>query len=168
MRTIFSRFTKYTDADEAVQALLAKDYAAEEINVLINAQSAKSNMDDVNLARVHVDVTDAVGQRALNGLALLVGNEQPVNVTGIGPVLAAGQLATILANAANASSRAGDDLETLLKDYGVPAETATHYRAAVADTGVLVWVRAEDDQMGEVGEIFRRFNGNDVVTNQKG
>jgi hypothetical protein len=167
MRTIFSRFERYTDADEAVRALLANGIAKEAINVLVDASIAKSNMDEVNLARVHVDVTDAVGKQELTGLALLVGNEQPVNIPGVGPLLAAGQLATILASAAVPSDRASDDLQTLLERFGVPVETAIHYCTAVAGTGVLVWVRTEDERIGEVGEVFRRYHGKEIISNRQ-
>jgi hypothetical protein len=165
MRTIFSRFEHFDEADEAVCALQRKEVPKDAINVLVAAQTAKANMDEVNWARVHVDVTDAVGKQELTGLPLLIGNEQPINVREVGPVLAAGQLATILASAAVSSNRASDDMQTLLESFGLSAETATRYCVSLRATGVLVWVRTEEDRIGEVGEIFRRHGGKDVMTN---
>jgi hypothetical protein len=168
MRSVFSQFKNYADADEAVRTLQEKGFVGDDINVLVLAQVAKSNMDEVNLARVHVDVTDAVGEQELSGLALLVGNEQPVHVRGVGPVLAAGQLATILANTATETSRADDDLQTMLVSYGIPEETAGSYHAVLTNGGVLAWVRTGDSRVGEVAEVFRSHNGKAVTANQTG
>jgi hypothetical protein len=168
MQTIFSQFDHFANADAAVRALQELDIPKEAINVLMDAGVAKSNLDEVNLARVHVDVTDAVGEQELSGLALLVGNEQPVNVPRVGPLLAAGQLANILANATVPSNRGGDDLQTLLESYGLPPETAARYCTAVAGSGVLVWVRTDDERIGEVSEVFRQHKGKNVTANQNG
>jgi hypothetical protein len=165
MRTIFSRFEHFAEADEAVRALQAQDFPEDAINVLVNAKVAKSNLDEVNLARVHVDATDAVGEQELSGLALLVGNEQPVNVPGVGPVLAAGQLATLLAGSAVPSSQGSDDMQSLLEEYGVPADTAARYCSALSGSGVLVWVRTDDERIGEAAELFRGHGGHDVRSN---
>ncbi|RIK40442.1 MAG: hypothetical protein DCC55_15060 [Chloroflexi bacterium] len=166
MRTIFSRFEHFAEADEAVRALQDKGFSEDAINVLVNAKVAKANLDEVNLARVHVDVTDAVGEQELSGLALLVGNEQPVNVPGVGPVLAAGQLATLLAGSAVPSSQGSDDMQDLLEDYGIPADTAARYCSALSGTGVLVWVRTEDERIGDVAQVFRGHGGHDVRGNE--
>ncbi len=72
MQTIFSGFQQFTDADAAVQELQERGIEQKALNVLVDAQTAKSNLDSVNQARVHVDVTDAIGVKELTGLALLV------------------------------------------------------------------------------------------------
>lgn len=166
MQTIFSVFPNFADADAAVHELQEQGVNRENINVLVHAQLAKSNLDEVNLARVHVDTTGAIGQQELSGLALLVLNERPVEVRGLGQVYAAGQMATILANSTVASNQTGEDVESILVTYGVPAKIAAQYQTTVANGGVLLWVRNDDQRGGTVTEILQRHHGKQVMTNQ--
>lgn len=167
MQTIFSAFPTVTDADAAIHALQDQQIDPGRMNVLVQATAAKSNFDQVNLARVHVDATNAIDDRELTGLALLVANEQPVEVRGIGPVLAGGELATILANATVASNQTGEDIQSMLVDYGVPVETAAAYEQTIAQGGTLLWVRDEDEQVRTATGILQRHNAQQLVTNQR-
>ena len=165
MKTIFSGFAQFADADAVVQALEAANFPVEELNVLVDVQTAKSNLDEVNRARVHVDVTDAVGERVLSGLALLVGNQQPVEVRGLGQVYATGQLATILASSATAGGQSGDDAQAMLVSYGVPAERAAAYQKLVHEGGVLLWLRSAEQRVSTAAEVFHRHNGQSMIAN---
>lgn len=165
MQTIFSGFDQFADADAVVQALLAANFPVEELNVLVDVQTAKSNLDQVNRARVHVDVTDAIGEQVLSGLALLVGNKQPVAVQGLGQVYASGQLATILASSTTAGGQSGDNAQTILASYGVPVEKAAAYQKLVHTGGVLLWLRSEEQRVSTAAEIFRRHNGHTLLAN---
>ncbi len=167
MQTIFSAFSTTTDADAAIQALQDKQIDPGRMNVLVQATAAKSNLDQVNLARVHVDATNAIDDRELTGLALLVANEQPVDVRGLGPVLAGGELATILANATVASNQTGEDIQSMLVDYGVPVETAATYEQTIAQGGTLLWVRDEDERVRAAAAILRSHNAQQMVANQR-
>jgi hypothetical protein len=164
VQTIFSGFKQIADADAAVQELQAIGIAAAAINVLVDARTAKANLDEVNLARVNVDVTDAIGEQELTGLALLVMNERPVAVRGLGQVYAAGPMADILVSSATPQS--GEDVQSILVSYGVPATTADTYHTLIAGGGVLLWVRSEDEQVSSVSEILRRHHAQQVMTNQ--
>ena len=77
-------------------------------------------------------------------------------------------LRAILANTATETSRADDDLQTMLVSYGIPEETAAGYHAVLTNGGVLVWVRTGDSRVGEVAEVFRSHNGKAVTANQTG
>jgi hypothetical protein len=167
MQTIFSAFPTVPDADAAVHALQEKQIDGGRINVLVQATAAKANLDQVNLERVHVDATNAIDDRELSGLALLVANEQPVDVRGIGPVLAGGELATILANATVASNQTGEDVQSMLVAYGVPTETAASYEQTIAQGGTLLWVRDEDERVRTAASILQRHNAQSMVTNQR-
>lgn len=165
MQTIFCAFTTYPEADDAVRQLQESDFDMAEINALVHDGVAKAHMDENNLARVHVDVTDQIGEQELSGLALLVGNEQPVQVRNVGPILAAGQMATILANSAATQNQTGEDLESMLITYGAPQETASAYHTTVANGGVLLWVRSDESRSAEAATILRRHNGQHVMSN---
>lgn len=166
MQTIFSGFKQFADADAAVQELQERGIEQKALNVLVDARTAKSNLDTVNQASVHVDVTDAIGVKELSGLALLVMNERPVNVRGLGQVLAAGTMADILVSSTTANGQGGEDVQSMLQSYGVPAQTAETYYSLVAGGGVLLWVRSEDDQVSTVSDVLRRHHAQQVMTNQ--
>lgn len=166
MQTIFSGFKQFANADAAVQELQEQGIDQKALNVLVDVQTAKSNLDTVNQARVHVDVTDAIGVQELAGLALLVMNERPVNVRGLGQVFAAGAMADILVSSATANGQSGEDVQSMLQSYGVPAKTAESYQTLVAGGGVLLWVRSEDNQISTVSDILRRHHAQHVMTNQ--
>ena len=167
MQTIFSAFPTVTDADAAIHALQDNQIDPSRMNVLVQATAAKSNLDQVNFARVHIDATNAIDDRELTGLALLVANEQPVDVRGLGPVLAGGELATVLANATVASNQTGEDIQSMLVDYGVPVETAATYEQTIAQGGTLLWVRDEDERVSAAAAILRRHNAQQMVANQR-
>lgn len=166
MQTVFALFKSYPDADDAVRQLQESGFAAEEMNAIVHANTAKSYMkEEINLAQVHVDATDEIGDQELSGMALLVGNEQPVDVRGVGPVLAAGDMATILASSAMAQNQTGEDLESMLVSYGVSQETAHTYQSAIANGGVLLWMRSQTDHNSKVTPILQRHNGQHVFNN---
>lgn len=167
MQTIFSAFPTVAAADAAIHALQEKQINSARMNVLVQATAAKANLEQVNLERVHVDVTDAIDDRELAGLALLVANEQPVDVRGIGPVLAGGELATLLANATVVSNQTGEDVASMLVEYGVPTATAATYTQTIAQGGTLLWVRDEAEHVRTTAAILRQHNAQEVVTNQR-
>lgn len=165
MQTIFCAFNNLNEADAAIRGLQENQIKADNINVLVQATAAKANLDEVNMNRVHVDATNAIDNRELSGLALIVANEQPVDVRGIGAVLAGGELATILANATVASNQSGEDLQSMFVDYGVPPTTASIYEETVEKGGALLWIRDEDTHIRTVAGVLRQNNAQDVMTN---
>lgn len=165
MQTIFSGFTHFDDADATVLELQTAHIPVEEINVLVDAQTAQSNLDEVNRARVHVDVPTAIGEQVLSGLALLVGNKQPVEIRGLGQVYASGELATILASSATAGGQSGDTAQSMLVTYGIRVDQAEEYQKLVHNGGVLLWLRSDEPRVSTIAAIFRRHNGKAVIAN---
>jgi len=165
MKSIFSSFDSFKNADDAVRQLREVGFKSSEINVLIQDAAAKANMEDVDMESVHVDVTDAIGERELGGLALLVANEQPVNLPDVGPLLAGGELATILTNSTDAQNQTGGTLAAMLVDFGLSEEAAESYRDAVGSSGVMIWVRSEEDQAGKASAILKDHNGQQITSN---
>jgi hypothetical protein len=80
---------------------------------------------------------------------------------GIGPVVAAGALATTLGGAAVGAAAGG--LVGALVDLGIPEEEARGYEESVRQGRMLVTVTAAtDDQAREARRIFDRHSGTDV------
>lgn len=84
-------------------------------------------------------------------------------IPGIGPIVAAGALATTIGGAAIGAATGG--LIGALVDLGIPEEEATYYQEGIGRGGMLLTVQAESDaQLYEVNEIMRKHNGTDVRT----
>ncbi len=165
MQTIFSGFSTVTDADAAVRALQQAGTDAEQINVLVQENVAKSSFDEINKARVHVNSTNAIGEQELTGLALLVANEKAVDVRGIGAVLAGGELATILANATVASNQTGEDIQSMLVEYGMSAKQAETYSNMIQQGGALLWLHDEDERIRSAAAILKQHNAKQMIMN---
>mgnify|MGYP006288951789 CR=1 FL=1 len=131
-----------------------------EINVIVDAEVAKSHMD-VNLERAAIEATDVVGDEAM-GLDIILGAERPMEVHPLGNIYAAGEIATILANAAAAPDTTG--IEQMLEEFGVPSSKVGVYVETVATGGLIFWIRVDDDRASEARAILRKHNGFDIVS----
>lgn len=158
MKTIFSLFEDYTNAEEAVDALLEEGLDIESLNVIVREEVAKENLD-VDLRLVNVQKTDAVGQQTVRGLTQLLGGEQPVHVPDTGDVLAGGELATFVTKEAASSYAPGVALREALRDLGVPKDAAGAYQEGVEGSGVLLWVRSSDERAPAASTILETGNG---------
>lgn len=157
MKTIFGLFDSYVEAENAVDALLAGDVERDDVNVLVQAETAKERMD-VNLERASVDVTDEVDGERLKGLDNLLARQQPVPVGRFGGLYAAGELATMIVRT---GAQMGE-LATALQDFNVDRPAAQAFSDGVEHGQFLVWARVADDQAAEVTDAFRRYNGEHV------
>jgi hypothetical protein len=162
MKSVFSLFMAYVDCEAAVDELLQEGFDGEELNVIVDAELAKSYMD-VNLERVDIQATDELGEEAM-GLGVRLGAERPVRIPRLGTIYAAGKLATILAKTADAE---GTVKETL-GEFGVPAPTAETYIEGVISGGLLFWIRTSDRRAAKAAEICEVHNGIQVITHGGG
>ena len=84
-------------------------------------------------------------------------------IPGIGPIVAAGALATTLGGAAIGAATGG--LIGALVDLGIPEEEATVYQEGVGRGGLLLTIHANSDaQLYEANEVMRRNGGTEVRT----
>ena len=90
------------------------------------------------------------GASLLAGIGLLA-------VPGMGPVLAAGFLASALAGAATGAATGG--MMGALRDAGVDAEEAGTYVEGVRRGGAMVCVRTPEDRSTYVEEVLTRHGG---------
>lgn len=163
MKTIFASFDNYASSRDAVNALLDEDFSLAEMNALVLADVAKREME-TNQAKVHVNVTDEVGDVALHGLDRLVGGEQPVQAPQVGQVYAAGELATLLVN--QFAGAGGNSFTDILQEFGVPSDAAAHYASAINGGGVIFWVRSDDARASQAATTLRDRGAQHVFTNQ--
>ena len=158
MRTIFALFDNLENARAAVRELLAKGTDREAFNAILLEQVARDELD-VNFRTVDVDVTDKVGAVTEFGLDRLLGGEQAVNIPRVGEVLAAGELATILAKTASDPDAAAGSLVRALEDFDVSKPLAKAYMEAIKAGSLLLFLRVEDEEVPEASAVLHANQG---------
>jgi hypothetical protein len=178
-RNVVALYDNFDDANAAVRDLVDQGFRREEISFMAadqrqgqrgvqtgtdettrppEAVDSTTRADDASGAGIGAGIGAAVGGLAgvLIGLGALV-------IPGIGPVIAAGPLATVLAGLAGAGAGAvaGGVLGALV-DMGIPEETAGYYAEGVRRGGTLVSVRVEDRDTDKALNILNRHNPVDL------
>jgi uncharacterized protein YcfJ len=153
MTTVTKVYDSYAQARQAVSALEAAGCPSEDISLVANKHVSRehADVDEVSDAAKGAGIGGALGAGAglLAGLGLLA-------IPGLGPVVAAGWLASTAVGAAAGAAAGG--IVGALVDAGESRENAHVYSEAVRRGGTLVSVRVNDDaQASHLREILERF-----------
>ena len=158
MQTITKVYDRHEQARQAVSALESAGIPSSEISLLANRYVSEkyADVDDVSEAATGAGIGAVVGGTAglLAGLGLLA-------IPGLGPIVAAGWLASTAAGAAAGGATGG--LVGALVDTGVPKEHAHVYSEAVRRGGTLVSVKTDDSRAEQVRSILDRHQPIDPV-----
>ena len=152
-RTVTALFDDYDDAVEAVRRLKAAGITDTDISLLSGSEqhrsSAKTNADDdtVSDAGKGAAIGGAIGGGAglLAGLGMLA-------IPGLGPVVAAGWLASTLAGLAAGAATGG--LVGALVDAGLTENEAHTYAEGLRRGGTLVSARVDEPLAGKALAIL--------------
>jgi hypothetical protein len=149
MPTIIRVYDTYSDADHVVREIEAV-LPSSEISLIANRDVREEFADVEQVAGTGAGVGAAIGGGGglLAGLGLLA-------IPGLGPVVAAGWLAST-AVCALAGATAGG-LIGALAGTGISEEDANIYAEIVRRGGTLVSVRTEGDLQAKVREIMDRY-----------
>jgi hypothetical protein len=153
----------YDDAStarEVVSALEDAGFTSSEISIVKQhgetvGTTTAADTDDNDGAKTGATIGLVAGTGA--GLLASLGM---IAIPGIGPLVAAGVLATTLATAAAGTVTGG--LLGALVDYGVSPEHAEVYAENVRRGGTLVSVKADGERLGEAEEIMREYDPVDI------
>jgi uncharacterized membrane protein len=152
MQTITKVYDRHEQARQAVNALEAAGIPSSEISLLANRYVSEkyADVDDVSEAATGAGIGAVVGGTAglLAGLGLLA-------IPGLGPVVAAGWLASTAVGAAAGGATGG--LVGALAEAGVSKEHAHVYSEAVRRGGTLLSVRTDDSRAEKVRTILDRY-----------
>jgi hypothetical protein len=96
----------------------------------------------------------------LGGLAGLLIGLGTLAVPGVGPVIAAGPIATMLVGAAGGAAIGG--IVGALMEMGVPEGDAHVYSEALRRGSTMVAVTGPESKVQTVSDIFRRFDPIDI------
>jgi len=174
MKTVVALYDQISDANSAVRELV--DFGIPRDNISLMASDASGSygsyfsgqQSDVAISETADSAASGAATGAgigaiVGGLGGLLVGLGVLAVPGVGPVLAAGPLATAISAitgagvGAMAGGAAGGLLGALV-DLGLPEETAGNYAEGVRRGGTLVTVRTEDHQAEEARRIMNRHN----------
>ena len=178
MRTISRLFDSHTHALAAVRDLEQAGFDDDQISLVANnadnwhtgeglggAVAKDADGDGEN------DVAEGAGKGAVTGAALgggagLLAGLGLLAIPGLGPVVAAGWLASTAVGAAVGAAAGGATGGILgaLKDAGHTDEEANVYSEGVRRGGSLVSVRADETEIGRAEQILSQHGGVDAST----
>ena len=149
--TVTHLFDDYDRAQEAVRALEAAGFTSNEVSIASRVRDNGELVDDATGAATGASVGAMAG--AGTGLLTALG---VMAIPGLGPLVAAGVLATTLAGAATGAAAGG--LLGALTDYGVSEEDAHVYSEGVRRGGTLVSVRVPEERAAMATDIMNRYD----------
>lgn len=162
-RTVVGVFDGPNHAQMALEELRQSGFSPDQVSVV--AKESRESRDLVEDTGMGSGAAGATGGALIGGLTggvlgWLVGIGT-LAIPGIGPIVAAGALATTLGGAALGAVAGG--LVGALVDAGVPEEHARGYEENVRQGSILLTVHAASDQQARRAHtIFNRHGGADV------
>lgn len=149
MKTVCRVYDSYAQARATVEALEKAGYRASDISLLANKHVSKdyADVEEVSDAAKGAGIGGALGGGAglLAGLGLLA-------IPGLGPVVAAGWLASTAVGVAAGAAAGG--IVGALVDAGVDREHAEVYSEAVRRGGTMVTARVREEDSPRVESIM--------------
>jgi len=149
MKTVSRAYDSYAQARAAVDAVEKAGVPSSDVSIVANkyVSAEYADVDDVNKAAAGAGIGGALGAGAglLAGLGMLA-------IPGLGPVVAAGWLASTAAVAAGGAAAGG--IVGALADAGTDREHAEVYSEAVRRGGTLVTARVPDGDAARVEAIL--------------
>lgn len=153
-RTLVGVFHTRDDATKVVEALKVMGYQPEDISVIVKDRSEIRSIEKAAGTKVNEGLaTGAVTGGMLGGLTGLLVGIGALTIPGIGPIVAAGPIATTLGGAALGASALG--LMGALIGMGIPEHEARDYERHVKNGDILVLVNAHDQQVPQIMQTFR-------------
>lgn len=161
MRTIHALFDDRSAARQAVYDLEAMGIPSDDISIVSHGED---DSDAAAGAGIGAGLGAAVGGAGglLAGLGIMA-------IPGVGPVVAAGWLASTLAGAAGGAivGGAAGGLIGALTDAGVSEDEAHFYAEGVRRGGHLVTARVTDEQYAAADSVLSRANRVDVAERRR-
>ena len=160
--TVIGLYDRLEDAQNAVSELVSAGFPREDISIVAADTEGKFKTyvgapgeDAGEGVATGAGVGAAIG--GLGGLLVGIG---ALAIPGIGPVLAAGPIASALIGMGVGAVTGG--LIGALVDAGVPEEQANLYAEGIRRGGTLVKVMTPEDRSDDANRIMNRFNPIDI------
>jgi hypothetical protein len=163
MQNVAGLFRTWAEAERALGALQATGVSRDDISLMAR-QGVVPEYADVDMQVAEGAAVGASSGAVAGGLGGLLVGLGLVTIPGIGPVLAAGTLATALATTAAGAglgAAAGGVLGGLA-GLGVPREDVELYAEGVKRGGVLLSANVNDERVGEARNILSANGAIDI------
>jgi len=174
MRTITGLFDTYDEAQDVVGELEATGVLSSDISLIANNSTGWYDHGD----REDDDSSDAgEGAAAGAGVGAVIGGAGGLlaglglmAIPGVGPVVAAGWLASTALGAAAGAAAGGvtGGILGALTDSGVPERDAHVYAEGVRRGGTLVTARVDDELAHEAERIMEQHQSIDLAARRRG
>ena len=163
-RTAVGLFDRQEDLERVLNELKMGGFAPEQISLVAKDRAATREVaETTGMGGGEGAGVGAVAGGITGGLLGWLVGIGALAIPGIGPIVAAGALATTLGGAAIGAAAGG--LIGALVDLGIPEEEATFYHESVGRGGMLLTVHANSDaQLYDANEMMRRNGGTEVRT----
>ena len=158
--TVSALYDNSTDASNAVRALTERGVRRDDISVV--ASDAAGEYAEYHGRDMPADDTleGAASGALIGGMGGLLIGLAAVAIPGIGPVIAAGPIATAIAGAGIGAATGG--IIGALVDLGVDEDQAGYYAEGVRRGGTLVTVRVDEYMVNEVAQILEDYDPVDL------
>jgi uncharacterized membrane protein len=156
MKTVVGLFERYASADQAMNELLQRGFKKQEIGVIVRdgAIDSTPGADETDVAET-VSAASICGA-TIGGIAGLLVGLGTLTIPGIGAVIAAGTLTSVItstAAGAGVGALAGGLIGALVS-LGISEEEAQVYAEGVRRGNVLVVVQTDDARADEAFAVL--------------
>jgi uncharacterized protein (TIGR02271 family) len=159
-RTVIGLFDNMGEARRVVQALVDSGFQRDDISIISRDRGEGGEYITERDERSSGAAMGAGAGAAVGGLGGLLVGLSALAIPGVGPVIAAGPLATTLAGATLGAAAGG--IIGALTDLGIPEEEAHYYAEGVRRGGVLVSVETDAYMADRAAEIMGRYGAVDL------
>ncbi|MGH8563989.1 MAG: hypothetical protein ACREXW_07810 [Gammaproteobacteria bacterium] len=165
MKTVIGLFDSVTDAESAVRDLISSGYSRDDLSLLASDAAGEWSRYEASTVEGAELTSEEIGSgvgtgTVVGGLGGLFAGLGMFAIPGIGPVAAAGALATTLLGAGVGAAAGG--LKAAIDELGVPKDQTGYYAEAVRRGGILVSVRAPEEQVDAATAIMERRHAMDI------
>ena len=164
-KTIVALYDDYGAAEKVVRELENQGFSRDDISLVAHEKGGGTQQAGTTTtqegSRAGEGAAAGAGTGAVvGGLAGLLVGLGALAIPGIGPIIAAGPIATTLAGAGVGAAAGG--IVGALVGIGVPKEEANAYAEGVRRGGTLVMVRSSDDMANQAKNIMNHFQPIDL------
>lgn len=166
-KTVTRLFDDYGDARSAVRTLESAGFSRDDISIIANKDAHGSHDRDDDSINEDGDVTKGATTGAvLGGVGGLLAGLGLLAVPGLGPIVAAGWLASTAVGAAvgGVGGAATGGIVGALKNAGHDDDEAHVYSEGVRRGGTLVSARVPDERRAEAEAILLQHRSVDAAT----
>ncbi len=167
MRTITAHFDRHSDARRAVEKLEKAGIDDKHISIISN-KNGELEVENENNAAKGAGTGAGIGAVA-GGVGGLLTGLGLIAIPGVGPVVAAGWLATTLAGAAAGAAVGGaaGGIIGALQNEGLDEKDANFSAEYIRRGGSLVVVKVEDNRVAETERILQSENSINVTERRR-